>query len=213
MGTILETVVKNLKVIKGSKNDNQTYTQDMPTQLPSGQNMIEVARNEGISNSTIRKLEHQGMAIQNNKKDNNILKKAGKVYLGTMDKVAGITVPGYNKIKTKSKIKYHMKLKETQKLFQLVCKDYIENQNPGMTQESFRNKMEALRETKLENIDNVPDLLMKQAMMGLEKSYDEGRIGATHIIENFKNDVYTPEERLKKSISSFEKEYFEKKSV
>lgn len=214
MGGILSKVGSNLKVIRGSKNDNQQNTPEVPNYMPSGENTVDVVKAAGMDKQFVKKIEHQASetetANRNNKSEGtknnsgnteNVFKKLGKGYIGLIDKVAGVTVPGYNAIKKKRKTKYNMTLKDTQKLFNIVCENYIKTKDPNMTKEEFASQMEELNQTKIGDIKDGAGVNMKLMMIDLQRAYEN------------KPTRYPPEERLKKSISSFEKKYFKEEKL
>lgn len=214
MGGILSKVGSNLKVIRGSKNDNQQNTPEVPNYMPSGENTVDVVKAAGMDKQFVKKIEHQASetetANRNNKSEGtknnsgnteNVFKKLGKGYIGLIDKVAGVTVPGYNAIKKKRKTKYNMTLKDTQKLFNIVCENYIKTKDPNMTKEEFASQMEELNQTKIGDIKDGAGVNMKLMMIALQRAYEN------------KPTRYPPEERLKKSISSFEKKHFKEEKL
>lgn len=214
MGGILSKVGSNLKVIRGSKNDNQQNTPEVPNYMPSGENTVDVVKAAGMDKQFVKKIEHQASetetANRNNKSEGtknnsgnteNVFKKLGKGYIGLIDKVAGVTVPGYNAIKKKRKTKYNMTLKDTQKLFNIVCENYIKTKDPNMTKEEFASQMEELNQTKIGDIKDGAGVNMKLMMIDLQRAYEN------------KPTRYPPEERLKKSISSFEKKHFKEEKL
>lgn len=212
MGGILSKVGSNLKVIRGSKNDNQQNTPEVPNYMPSGENTVDVVKAAGMDKQFVKKIEHQASETANSQNESeatknnsgnteNVFKKLGKGYIGLIDKVAGVTVPGYNAIKKKRKTKYNMTLKDTQKLFNIVCENYIKTKDPNMTKEEFASQMEELNQTKIGDIKDGAGVNMKLMMIALQRAYEN------------KPTRYPPEERLKKSISSFEKKHFKEEKL
>ncbi len=212
MGGILSKVGSNLKVIRGSKNDNQQNTPEVPNYMPSGENTVDVVKAAGMDKQFVKKIEHQASETANSQNESegtknnsgnteNVFKKLGKGYIGLIDKVAGVTVPGYNAIKKKRKTKYNMTLKDTQKLFNIVCENYIKTKDPNMTKEEFASQMEELNQTKIGDIKDGAGVNMKLMMIDLQRAYEN------------KPTRYPSEERLKKSISSFEKKYFKEEKL
>lgn len=212
MGGILSKVGSNLKVIRGSKNDNQQNTPEVPNYMPSGENTVDVVKAAGMDKQFVKKIEHQASETANSQNESeatknnsgnteNVFKKLGKGYIGLIDKVAGVTVPSYNAIKKKRKTKYNMTLKDTQKLFNIVCENYIKTKDPNMTKEEFASQMEELNQTKIGDIKDGAGVNMKLMMIALQRAYEN------------KPTRYPPEERLKKSISSFEKKHFKEEKL
>lgn len=212
MGGILSKVGSNLKVIRGSKNDNQQNTPEVPNYMPSGENTVDAVKAAGMDKQFVKKIEHQASETANSQNESegtknnsgnteNVFKKLGKGYIGLIDKVAGVTVPGYNAIKKKRKTKYNMTLKDTQKLFNIVCENYIKTKDPNMTKEEFASQMEELNQTKIGDIKDGAGVNMKLMMIALQRAYEN------------KPTRYPPEERLKKSISSFEKKHFKEEKL
>lgn len=195
MGAIIGKIGSNIKVIKGSKNDNQQQIQN-PYYMPSGETVTEAAIKNNMPKSLIKKLEHNENTPYISTQKENVFKKFGKKYVGVLDKVAGVTVPAYKGVKRKVKNKYNLNLKETQKLFRITSKNYIETMNPNMTKQEFINKMNTLVDTKMENINNGSDLAMKARLETLQRFYE--------------NDIRisSPEQMLKKDINSFANQYF-----
>ena len=210
MGGILSKVGSNLKVIRGSKNDNQQNAPEVPNYMPSGENTVDVVKAASMDKHFARKIEHQASEtktanrqneLEGTKNKDNVLKKFGKGYIGLLDKVAGVTVPGYNAIKKKRKTKYNMTLKDTQKLFNIACENYVKTKDPNMTKEEFASQMEELNQTKIGDIKDGAGVNMKLMMIALQRAYEN------------KPTRYPPEERLKKSISSFEKRHFKEEKL
>ncbi len=212
MGGILSKVGSNLKVIRGSKNDNQQNTPEVPNYMPSGENTVDVVKAAGMDKQFVKKIEHQASETANSQNESeatknnsgnteNVFKKLGKGYIGLIDKVEGVTVPGYNAIKNKRKTKYNMTLKDTQKLFNIACENYVKTKDQNMTKEEFASQMEELNQTEIGDIKDGAGVNMKLMMIALQRAYEN------------KPTRYPPEERLKKSISSFEKKYFKKEKL
>ena len=212
MGGILSKVGSNLKVIRGSKNDNQQNTPEVPNYMPSGENTVDVVKAAGMDKQFVKKIEHQASETANSQNESeatknnsgnteNVFKKLGKGYIGLIDKVAGVTVPGYNAIKNKRKTKYNMTLKDTQKLFNIACENYVKTKDQNMTKEEFASQMEELNQTEIGDIKDGAGVNMKLMMIALQRAYEN------------KPTRYPPEERLKKSISSFEKKYFKEEKL
>lgn len=208
MGKVLGDIGNNLKVIRGSKNDNQQHTQEVPNYMPSGETISDAAREAGLPNHVVRNLEHQENGQETPHQKKNVARRAGKTYLGALDTVAGMTVPGYNRMKNKRKMKYHMSLKETQKLFNIVCEDYIQSKNPHITKEEFKHQMEALNETKIGDLKDGKDVAMKEMMMSLQRAYEDKPTSIRQVKEKLIDEkMYSSEERLKRSIDSFARQY------
>ena len=212
MGGILSKVGSNLKVIRGSKNDNQQNTPEVPNYMPSGENTVDVVKAAGMDKQFVKKIEHQASETANSQNESegtknnsgnteNVFKKLGKGYIGLIDKVAGVTVPSYNAIKNKRKTKYNMTLKDTQKLFNIACENYVKTKDQNMTKEEFASQMEELNQTEIGDIKDGAGVNMKLMMIALQRSYEN------------KPTRYPPEERLKKSISSFEKKHFKEEKL
>lgn len=212
MGGILSKVGSNLKVIRGSKNDNQQNTPEVPNYMPSGENTVDVVKAAGMDKQFVKKIEHQASETANSQNESegtknnsgnteNVFKKLGKGYIGLIDKVAGVTVPGYNAIKKKRKTKYNMTLKDTQKLFNIACENYVKTKDQNMTKEEFASQMEELNQTEIGDIKDGAGVNMKLMMIALQRAYEN------------KPTRYPPEERLKKSISSFEKKHFKEEKL
>lgn len=212
MGGILSKVGSNLKVIRGSKNDNQQNTPEVPNYMPSGENTVDVVKAAGMDKQFVKKIEHQASETANSQNESeatknnsgnteNVFKKLGKGYIGLIDKAAGVTVPGYNAIKNKRKTKYNMTLKDTQKLFNIACENYVKTKDQNMTKEEFASQMEELNQTEIGDIKDGAGVNMKLMMIALQRAYEN------------KPTRYPPEERLKKSISSFEKKYFKEEKL
>lgn len=212
MGGILSKVGSNLKVIRGSKNDNQQNTPEVPNYMPSGENTVDVVKAAGMDKQFVKKIEHQASETANSQNESegtknnsgnteNVFKKLGKGYIGLIDKVAGVTVPSYNAIKNKRKTKYNMTLKDTQKLFNIACENYVKTKDQNMTKEEFASQMEELNQTEIGDIKDGAGVNMKLMMIALQRSYEN------------KSTRYPPEERLKKSISSFEKKHFKEEKL
>lgn len=212
MGGILSKVGSNLKVIRGSKNDNQQNTPEVPNYMPSGENTVDVVKAAGMDKQFVKKIEHQASETANSQNESeatknnsgnteNVFKKLGKGYIGLIDKVAGVTVPGYNAIKNKRKTKYNMTLKDTQKLFNIACENYVKTKDQNMTKEEFASQMEELNQTEIGDIKDGAGVNMKLMMIALQRAYEN------------KPTRYPSEERLKKSISSFEKKYFKEEKL
>lgn len=212
MGGILSKVGSNLKVIRGSKNDNQQNTPEVPNYMPSGENTVDVVKAAGMDKQFVKKIEHQASETANSQNESeatknnsgnteNVFKKLGKGHIGLIDKVAGVTVPGYNAIKNKRKTKYNMTLKDTQKLFNIACENYVKTKDQNMTKEEFASQMEELNQTEIGDIKDGAGVNMKLMMIALQRAYEN------------KPTRYPPEERLKKSISSFEKKYFKEEKL
>lgn len=212
MGGILSKVGSNLKVIRGSKNDNQQNTPEVPNYMPSGENTVDVVKAAGMDKQFVKKIEHQASETANSQNESeatknnsgnteNVFKKLGKGHIGLIDKVAGVTVPGYNAIKNKRKTKYNMTLKDTQKLFNIACENYVKTKDQNMTKEEFASQMEELNQTEIGDIKDGAGVNMKLMMIALQRSYEN------------KPTRYPPEERLKKSISSFEKKHFKEEKL
>lgn len=212
MGGILSKVGSNLKVIRGSKNDNQQNTPEVPNYMPSGENTVDVVKAAGMDKQFVKKIEHQASETANSQNESeatknnsgnteNVFKKLGKGHIGLIDKVAGVTVPGYNAIKNKRKTKYNMTLKDTQKLFNIACENYVKTKDQNMTKEEFASQMEELNQTEIGDIKDGAGVNMKLMMIALQRAYEN------------KPTRYPPEERLKKSISSFEKKHFKEEKL
>ena len=212
MGGILSKVGSNLKVIRGSKNDNQQNTPEVPNYMPSGENTVDVVKAAGMDKQFVKKIEHQASETANSQNESeatknnsgnteNVFKKLGKGHIGLIDKVAGVTVPGYNAIKNKRKTKYNMTLKDTQKLFNIACENYVKTKDQNMTKEEFASQMEELNQTEIGDIKDGAGVNMKLMMIDLQRAYEN------------KPTRYPSEERLKKSISSFEKKHFKEEKL
>lgn len=191
MGAVLQKVISNAKVIKGSKNDKQNV--DVPDTMPNGENTKQAAldlKDDNLNN----KLEHQfgeekgeGENTNNDsgKKNTkpNIITKGIKTYFKEVDILAKNVIPGYGAIRKRHKTKYNMKTKDIQKLFGEALKRYSPPEE-NITKEQFLLRMQALKNTDIKKINNEDDLVMKTWMMALEQSYtNDGKINPEMLLD------------------------------
>ena len=72
-GGILSKVGSNLKVIRGSKNDNQQNTPEVPNYMPSGENTVDVVKAAGMDKQFVKKIEHQASETANSQNESCLL--------------------------------------------------------------------------------------------------------------------------------------------
>lgn len=204
MGALIGKIYNNVKAIKGSKNDKQEI--DVPDVMPDGEDTLDAASQ--LNNSMLNaKLEHQfGEDKEQDKEtsqgNNTSPKKKGVIQKGViaygkgLDALAQYTVPGYRAIKKSIKTKYNLKTKDVQKLFEIALERYTQN-DENMTKEQFLLRMQALKNTDIENTTNYSDFNMKIWMNKLVDSYSNaGKIN--------------PQVLLDKSIDKFANKNFSK---
>lgn len=194
MGALIGKIYNNVKAIKGSKNDKQEV--DVPDTLPNGDDTANAAQYaewktfQNIRQSRLSKrLEHEFGASpdQSDNSNSNNKKKPKRTIKGAkkvgefLDKVAQYQVPGYKAIKNRIQTRPKLRTKDIQKLFEIASKTYIEE---GMTKEQFLLRMQALKNTDIENLKNRSDIDMKFIMNSLLTKYSNaGRINPEKFLD------------------------------